>query len=221
MLGNTSSCESPAVDAGQVKPEAKGYGMRLPHEIKHDERIANDSFFTEAEKADLKILADIVCPGDPAEEMPSASDVDVVDFMEFMALDQPDNFQTKMRGGLAWLNSEAAHRFPGRYFIDLTPDERIQIVDDIAYPEEAEGTPMAYGAKFFDTVRFLTLTGVFTSKEGVAYLGYQGNAANVWDGVPQEVLDAYGLEYDASIAYVDQRKRDVLAEWDEEGRLIS
>ena len=223
LLAKATGCETPAVDPGQVKPEPKGYGMRLPHEIKHDERIANDSFFTDAEKADLEILADIIAPGDPANDEPSASDCKVVDFMEFMALDIPDAFQTKMRGGLAWLNSEATHRFPGRYFIDLTPAERIEIVDDIAYPEEAKGTPFAVGAAFFDTVRYLTLTGYFTSREGMKTLDYRGNQANVWDGVPQEVLDKHGLEYDPKYkdAYVDQEKRDIQAEWDDQMNLIS
>jgi gluconate 2-dehydrogenase gamma chain len=27
-------------------------------------------------------------------------------------------------------------------------------------------------------------------------LDYQGNKANQWNGVPQEVLDQYGLKYD-------------------------
>lgn len=223
LLVKTSGCQSPAVGPEQVAAEPAGYGMRLPHEIKHDERIANDNFFTDAEKTDLTILSDIIAPGDPASGDPSASDCKVVDFIEFMALDQPDNFQTKLRGGLAWLNSEAVSRFPGRYFADLSPAERLEIVDDIAYPEEAEDTEFAVGASFFDTVRFLTVTGYFTSKEGLRALDYQGNAANVWDGVPQEVLNKHGLAYDPKYKdlYIDQSKRDVQAEWDEEMNLIT
>jgi hypothetical protein len=31
---------------------------------------------------------------------------------------------------------------------------------------------------------------------GIEDLGYAGNKPNAWDGVPDEVLKQYGLEYD-------------------------
>jgi hypothetical protein len=31
---------------------------------------------------------------------------------------------------------------------------------------------------------------------GLADLGYMGNRPNQWNGVPQDVLDQYGLKYD-------------------------
>ena len=221
ILSKATSCESPTADAGAVTAEPAGYGMRFPHEIKHDARIAADSFFTEAEKVDLGILADIIAPGTETE--PKATDTGVVDFFEFMALDLPDYYQGILRGGLGWINIEASKRFAGRYFADLTPAEQLQIVDDIAYPEDAEDTEFEAGAAFFDRVRYLTLTGYFTSKDGIKTLDYQGNAPNVWDGVPQEVLDKHGLAYDPKYLplYVDQSKREVQAEWDDDGNLIS
>ncbi|MFK8162317.1 MAG: gluconate 2-dehydrogenase subunit 3 family protein [Lewinella sp.] len=219
LLGNATSCESP-VEAGAVVPEPEGYGLRFPHEIKHDARIAADNFFTDAEKTDLGILADIIAPGTETE--PKATDTDIVDFFEFMALDLPDYYQGILRGGLGWLNIEAGRRFE-RYFVELTPAERIEIIDDIAYPEDAEGTEFEAGAAFFDRVRYLTLTGYFTSQKGIKTLDYQGNSPNVWDGVPQEVLDKHGLAYDPKYLplYVDQSKRDVQAEWDDDMNLIT
>jgi len=58
---------------------------------------------------------------------------------------------------------------------------------------------------------------------GIKDLGYTGNAANVWDGVPQRVLDQHGVAYDPEwiAKCVDQSKRDVVAEWDEEGNLLT
>jgi hypothetical protein len=58
---------------------------------------------------------------------------------------------------------------------------------------------------------------------GIEDLGYIGNSPNIWDGVPEEVLKEHGLSYDQEwlSKCVDQSKRDVLAEWDEEGNLIS
>ena len=54
-------------------------------------------------------------------------------------------------------------------------------------------------------------------------LGYEGNMANVWDGVPEEVLKEHDVAYDPEwlAKCVDQSKRDVIAEWDEEGNLVS
>lgn len=46
-------------------------------------------------------------------------------------------------------------------------------------------------------MRNLTATGFFTSKEGINDIQYKGNQPNAWDGVPDEVLKQYGLEYDA------------------------
>ena len=69
----------------------------------------------------------------------------------------------------------------------------------------------------------LVMTGDFTSEVGINELGYKGNQPNVWDGVPDEVLKAHGMSYDESWIpkFVDQSKRNDIAQWDEEGNLIS
>ena len=58
---------------------------------------------------------------------------------------------------------------------------------------------------------------------GIKELGYVGNQPNVWDGVPQEVLDEHNLSYDPEwiARCVDQSKRMDIAQWDEEGNLIT
>ena len=67
------------------------------------------------------------------------------------------------------------------------------------------------------------MTGYFTSEVGIKELGYKGNMPNIWDGVPQDVLDHYGLEYDKDWLdkFVDQSKRNITAEWDDDGNLIT
>jgi hypothetical protein len=44
-------------------------------------------------------------------------------------------------------------------------------------------------------MRNLTLTGYYTTKMGIEDLGYKGNRANAWEGVPQEVLKGYDMSY--------------------------
>ena len=72
-------------------------------------------------------------------------------------------------------------------------------------------------------MRNLTMTGYFTSKIGIEDLGYVGNYPNVWDGVPQDVLDEVGMSYDPEwiAKCVDQEKRMDIATWDEEGNLLT
>jgi orotate phosphoribosyltransferase-like protein len=100
-----------------------------------------------------------------------------------------------MRGGLRWLDVESNKRF-SKNFIEITPKQRINIVDDIAYPGK---TPkhLSQGESFFTLMRNLTATGFYTSKMGIEDLEYKGNTPNQWNGVPDDVLKQYGLSYDA------------------------
>ena len=57
-------------------------------------------------------------------------------------------------------------------------------------------TPNRFGGPWDISMYFdLTATGFYTSAIGVKDLDYQGNQPNRWDGVPNEVLDQYGLSY--------------------------
>ena len=222
VAAGAQSCDDkvPAATTA-TEAETKGYGLRLPHEVAHDERIANSEFFTEDELTDIGILGNIIAPGEDGE--PAATDTGLLEFMEFMALDLPDQNQTIMRGGIAWLNSESIRRFGSR-FAEITEPQRIEIVEDIAWTEDAKDGPYAFGAKFFDHMRYMTLTCYFTSRKGMMdALGYQGNQPNVWDGVPQEVLDKHGKAYDPKYLplYVNQDRRDEQAEWDADKNLIN
>ena len=204
--------------------ETKGYGLRTAWEAEREERILNSRFFSDFELETIGVLADIIVPA--GEDHPKATDTGVVDFIEFMSKDQPTIYQTQLRGGLAWLNAESSQRYGGKAFIEATPEEQLGIVDDIAYelPKEGEATnPLRTGVDFFDRLRFLVVTGFFTSREGVEYLGYVGNQPNVWDGVPQDVLDKHKVQYDPALLpkYVDQERRSITAEWDDQGNLIS
>ena len=77
--------------------------------------------------------------------------------------------------------------------------------------------------QWFNLVRNLTMTGYFTSEVGIKELGYKGNMPNVWDGVPQYVLDQYGLKYDEDWLEkcIDQSTRMTIAEWDDDGNLLT
>lgn len=194
-----------------------GYG-RTQEEQERDEQLRSETFFTEHELATVSVLADIIIPAD--EESGSATDAGVPDFIEFMMKDYLP-FQTPTRGGLMWLDSECNKRF-GNRFVDCTEEERIEMVDLIAWPDDAD-PEMMYGVRFFNRMRDLTATGFFTSEMGVEYMDYQGNTPGFWDGVPQEVLEEHGLSYDEEMmdTYIKEEERYTLAEWDEDGNVIN
>lgn len=164
---------------------------RTPEELARDQKLRAETFFTPEEMATIAVLADIIIPKD--DKSGSATDAGVPDFIEFIVKDKPE-LQTPMRGGLRWLDLQCMKRYDNP-FVKCTGDQQIEMIDEIAFPEQTK-PGLQQGAAFFNTMRDLTATGFFTSKIGIEDLGYVGNTPNQWDGVPQEVLDQYGLKYD-------------------------
>lgn len=138
----------------------------------------------------LKVLVDIIIPADATSG--SATQAGVPDFIEFIVKDIPSH-QTPMRGGLMWVDNMAIKMFKVK-FTALNAAQRIQIVDLIAFPEKAK-PEHSQGVAFFNLLRNLTATGFFTSEMGLKDLGYAGNQANKWDGVPDDVLAKYNVNY--------------------------
>lgn len=194
-----------------------GYG-RTPEEVERDERLHSQSFFTDEELRMVDHLSEIIIPAD--EDSGGASEAGVADFIEFMVKDIP-SLQLPMRGGLMWLNGECRKRY-GNAFLDCSESEQMEMIDEIAWPDDAR-PEMAYGVRFFNRMRNLTSSGFFTSQIGLEYLGYMGNRPTFWDGVPEEVLNQYGLSYDERTLEesVQPESRHEVAEWDENGNLIS
>ena len=77
-----------------------------------------------------------------------------------------------IQGGLMWIERESLDRFQ-QGFTTITPEQRLEIIEDIAWPDDAQPEMLA-GVAFFNRLRNLTLTGYYTSKEGIKDLGYQG-----------------------------------------------
>jgi hypothetical protein len=196
-LGAISATALPLLDAcstekkAEVKPTAGSGIDRHPYEKARDEKLMSEKFFDDHEMATIAILADIIIPKD--ENSGSATEAGVPAFIEFIVKDMPRH-QLPMRGGLKWLDVQCMKR-NNKSFIDCSSSDQLAIVDEIAYPALAK-PEMKQGVAFFNLMRDLTATGFFTSEIGLKDLGYAGNKPNRWDGVPQEVLDQYGVKYD-------------------------
>jgi hypothetical protein len=146
-------------------------------------------FFTAHEYATVRLLVDMIIPKD--ERSGGATDAGVPEFMDFTMVDQPAR-QVAMRGGLAWLDQESERRYDQR-FAAATSAQRDELLGDLAtYGTLKPG--LTHGQAFFRSFRDLTATGFWTSKMGMADLGYMGNTVVAkWDGCPPEQLQKLGL----------------------------
>ncbi|HET9487972.1 MAG TPA: gluconate 2-dehydrogenase subunit 3 family protein [Chryseosolibacter sp.] len=189
--GLLMQCQPEKKDQAPAAAKELNYD-RTAEEVAREKELMAEKFFDEHEMKTIATLSDIIIPKDNVSG--SATDAGVPDFIEFMAKDRPQ-YQTPLRGGIKWLDLQCMRRFEAD-FASCTPEQQIQMVDDIAFPEKAK-PEMLQGVAFFNTMRDLTACGFFTSKIGLEDLGYMGNRPNQWNGVPQEVLDQYGLSYDA------------------------
>ena len=177
-----------APDVFKKDPAFEQFG-RTEYEKIRDAKLFAEQFFNKHELKTITKLVDIIIPRDAVSG--SASDAGVPAFIEFMAKDKPE-LQTPLRGGLAWLDIQSKRRFE-KIFVDISDAQRLQIVEDIAYPERKK-TGMSQGVAFFSLMRNLTASGFWSSQIGIKDLGYAGNTPNQWDGPPAEVIKQYGLE---------------------------
>lgn len=204
-----------AVSAG-----AEHYFGRTPEELEQIAKLHAETFFNPHEMETLSVLAELILP--PVEQYGGPLEAGVPDFMEFMAKDIPE-LQVTLRGGLMWLDHKSNTEFQTE-FKSAQQAQQKEILDTIAfYDPEVPLQEQPLEIQFFSLVRNLTVSGYYTSKLGIEELGYKGNTPNIWDGVPQHVLDKHGLAYEEEwlAKCVDQSKRGVIAEWDENGNLLT
>ena len=194
------------------------YG-RTPDEKLYDDKLFAQKFFSNNELITLDRLCNLILP---TNEFGSIRDAEVVQLIEFMAKDIP-SYKEPLKNGLIWIDEESSKTFD-KLFADLDEASQKYILDEIAYYDPNKSiNDYPEPVQWFNLVRNLTMTGYFTSEVGIKELGYKGNTPNVWDGIPQEILDQYGLSYDEDWIKkcVDQSKRNDIAEWDSNGNLIT
>ena len=217
----SSGCVSGSNSARSITwsnlPSSYSYG-RTEVEKQYDAELFAKSYFSEHELVTIAVLCDIILPSDHPNG--GALDAGLPEFVEFMVKDR-ERYQLPVRGGIAWLDYYAIENH-GADFINIPEQQRLQICDRIAY-QDVEDATLQPGIRFFSFMRDLTLTGFYTTALGFEDLGYQGNSPNVWDGVPEEVLEKHGMSYEKEWLEkcVDQSRRDITAQWDDDMNLIT
>lgn len=175
---SAEEAEAAAQQARQARAQAASAG-----------KTYTPRFFTRHEYATVVALADMIIPKDARSG--SASDAGAPEFIDVLIAEQRDR-QTALRGGLMWLDNECRDRFD-KTFLASTDADRRKVLDDIAWPKRAR-PEFTQGARFFTTMRDLVATGFWTSRIGVADLGYLGNQPVMeWTGPPPEVLKKLNL----------------------------
>ena len=182
------SCSTPESKNPVVEVDAKYYG-RTPEELAIDAKLQAQQFFTVHELETIATLCDLILPKN--EQFGSASEAGVPEFIEFMAKDFPRH-QIPIRGGIMWLDNRSNKKY-NSLFKNCKNTQHKSLLDEIAYPDQASPS-VSTGVKFFSLMRDLTITGYYTTRMGFDELGYKGNQPNVWEGVPQEILNEHGFE---------------------------
>lgn len=155
-----------------------------------------DLVLTEEEREGLVALVDVIIPADDVS--PSASEVGAVEYIDEWVSAPMEGMQRDLvlvRGGLRWLDREAASRFgEGRRFRDLTLSQQHAICDDICY-RPTTAPELLHASRFFDKIRDLTAAAFYTTDEGMNDIGYVGNVPlHEWGPPPPAVLRHLGLE---------------------------
>lgn len=199
---------------------AENHFGRTPEEKEQIAKLKAEQFFNAHELETLTVLAIRILP--PHPEFGGPVEAEVPEFIEFMAKDIPE-LQTTLRGGLMWLDHKSNIDY-GIEFKGATEEQQKALMDPIAfYDPEVPPEERPLEIQFFSLMRNLTVCGYYTSKVGIADLGYKGNTPNVWDGVPQDVLDKHGMAYEQEwlTKCVDQSASNEIAQWDDEGNLLT
>lgn len=214
-----NSCKTETIDEAVAESSTKYFG-RTPEELERIEKLNAEQLFNEHEMETIGALSVVILP--PKEPHGGPIEAEVPQLVEFMGKDIPTMAPTLL-GGLMWLDHKSNTEF-GSEFKSATLEQKKQICDEICWHDtEVPLDEQALEIQFFYMMRGLTVTGYYTSKVGITDLGYKGNMPNVWDGVPQDVLDQHGVAYDPEwiAKCIDQSTRGTIATWDDDGNLLT
>jgi len=129
-------------------------------------------FFDSQQFKTLQSLCEAILPADV--DAGGAIEAGAPEFIDLLTSENAE-YQSKLGGGLKWLDSACASRH-GKSYLDCTPQQQREALDLIAYRKNAESDgSLSQAVEFFSLLRNMTADGFFTSKIGIKYLGYKGN----------------------------------------------
>ena len=131
-------------------------------------------YFSAVQYAALVVLCDMIIPKD--EKSGGAVEAGAPEFIDLLTSEN-EKFQLRLGGGLFWLDGYCTDHY-GKVFLDCTPEQKKEVLDLIAFRKNAKQDPsLSHGVSFFALLRNMTCDGYYTSKIGIADLGYIGNTS--------------------------------------------
>jgi gluconate 2-dehydrogenase gamma chain len=131
-------------------------------------------YFSAHQYETLTSLCDTIIPQD--QHSGGAVEAGAPEFIDLLTSEN-EEYQAKLGGGLMWLDNFCTDRHD-KVYLACTPEWRKQALDLIAYRKNAKQNPdISQGVAFFAFLRQLTCDGFYTSKIGIADLGYIGNTS--------------------------------------------
>ncbi len=149
------------------------------------------------QRAVMRIIADLMLPADAHSPSGSALNIDAfVDEWVSAPYQQQQRDRVVILSGLAWLDAESNARF-GQTFGQSSDAQRRFILDSIAFRTKVR-PGYERPSFFFARLRSVMLGGFYSLPEGMADIGYIGNAP-MTGGYPGPTPDAMA-HFDASLA---------------------
>ena len=154
--------------------EAAEYAHRM---VKAEKATAENhayapKFFSPRDYKTLQTLCQTIIPSDA--DAKGAVEAGAPEFIDLITSENKD-YQVALGGGVMWLDNTCIDRY-GKTYLDCTPQQQKEILDLIAYRQNAKkDAGLGTGIEFFSFLRKLTADGYFTSEIGIEYLGYIGN----------------------------------------------
>jgi hypothetical protein len=139
--------------------------------------------FNAHEYRTLTKLADLIIPAD--EQSSGAVAGGAPEYIDLLASGN-DELAAIFTGGLALLDRESERR-NGAKFAEAKPERQTALLDLIAYRKN-DSPDLGPGIRFFEWARKLTVDAYYTSKAGIADLGYKGNVGMTEFKVPEEAV---------------------------------
>ena len=150
------------------------------HQVVRKEKAAapagkyTPKYFSAPQYATLIALCDAVIPKD--EKSGGAVEAGAPEFIDLLTSEN-EKYQLRLGGGLFWLDGFCSDRY-GKVFLECAPEQKKEVLDLIAFRKNAkQDSALSQGVAFFAFLRRLTCDGYYTSKIGVADLGYIGNTS--------------------------------------------
>jgi gluconate 2-dehydrogenase subunit 3-like protein len=166
--------------AGSVLQVIPAEAAEYIHQMVHKEKAASQAgnytpkYFSASQYATLVALCDMIIPKD--EKSGGAVEAGAPEFIDLLTSEN-EKYQLRLGGGLFWLDGYCTDHY-GKVFLYCALEQKKEVLDLIAFRKNAKQDPsLSQGVAFFAFLRDLTCDGYYTSKIGIADLGYIGNTS--------------------------------------------